>query len=276
MDFDTRAAILKPSIEPHWDDQAKEAIKSRWASVRQSLIPEFGERDIDTKLDSFAEIGTKPVSVLSYHNDFFHQVRQAYVLGACYPALVGACALGERILNHLIQDLRQFYVRTPRYKHVSRKDSFNDWSTPIDTLEDWEVLLPAAVIEFRALMQLRHRSIHFNITTYDTVKGDALAAILHMRSIIEHQFGSFSAAPWFISGTIGHAFIKKEFENNAFVRTYFLPKCPFVGPLFGMALTKDGWEIYDRKSYGKGAWTDEEFARQYNERDPEKVVHSIC
>ena len=173
-------------------------------------------------LDSFAEIGTKPVSVLSYHNDFFHQVRQAYVLGACYPALVGACALGERILNHLILDLRQFYVRTPRYKHVSRKDSFNDWSTPIDTLEDWEVLLPAAVIEFRALMQLRHRSIHFNITTYDTVKGDALAAILHMRSIIEHQFGSFSAAPWFISGTIGHAFVKKEFENNAFVRTYFL------------------------------------------------------
>ena len=176
-----------------------------------------------------------------------------------------ASAVCDRVLaDHRVDD----------EEHLVGLDSVSQM--PIDTLEDWEVLLPAAVIEFRALMQLRHRSIHFNITTYDTVKGDALAAILHMRSIIEHQFGSFSAAPWFISGTIGHAFIKKEFENNAFVRTYFLPKCPFVGPLFGMALTKDGWEIYDRKSYGKGAWTDEEFARQYNERDPEKVVHSIC
>ena len=108
MDFDTRAAILNPNIEDRWDDRAKEAIESRWASVRQSLIPEFGERDIDTKLESFAAIGTKPVSVLSYHNNFFHQVRQAYVSGAWYPALVGACALGERILNHLILDMHQF------------------------------------------------------------------------------------------------------------------------------------------------------------------------
>ena len=219
MDFDTRAAILNPNIEDRWDDRAKEAIESRWASIRQSLIPEFGERDIDTKLESFAAIGTKPVSVLSYHNNFFHQVRQAYVSGAWYPALVGACALGERILNHLILDLRQFYLDTPQYKHVARKDSFNDWSIPIDTLEDWGVLLPGAVIDFRALMRLRHRSIHFNVITYDTVKGDALSAILHLRSIIEQQFGSFSKAPWFIAGTIGHVFIKKELERNPFVRT---------------------------------------------------------
>lgn len=56
---------------------------------------------------------------------------------ADYPALVGACALGERILNHLILDLRGAYAHTPEYKRVHRKDSFDDWRVPIDTLAAW-------------------------------------------------------------------------------------------------------------------------------------------
>jgi hypothetical protein len=211
--------------------------------------------------------------VLAHHNLLFHQVRQSFVIGSYYPALVGACALGERILNHLIIDLRDFYRATPEYRRVHRKNSFDDWRLPIDTLEAWGVLLPAAATEFRELMPLRHRSIHFNVSTYSTLRDDALAAILNMRTIIEQQFGTFALRPWFIEGTLGHVFIRKSYEVHPFIRTYFLPRCPFVGPLFAMRHGPNGWKFFDLADYGPGEWSDEEFALQYNERDPDAVVN---
>lgn len=54
--------------------------------------------------------------------------------------------------------------------------------------------------------------------------------------------------------------------------TFFIPRCPFVGPLFGMEHAEGGWDISDVPDHGDGAWSDKEFAREYNERDPEKVM----
>jgi hypothetical protein len=76
-------------------------------------------------------------TVLAYHNQFFDQARRSFVIGAYYPALVSACALGERILNHLILDLRGFYKNKPEYRQVYRKESFDNWQIPVDTLEAW-------------------------------------------------------------------------------------------------------------------------------------------
>jgi hypothetical protein len=169
--------------------------------------------------------------------------------------------------------MRPFFEATPEYRRVNRKESFDNWDVPIDTLEVWEILLPEAVKEFRALKRLRHRSIHFNVSTYSTLRHDALAAILHMRIIIEQQFGSFALRPWFIAGTLGHVFIRKSFETHPFVMKYFIPRCPFVGPLFGMGQTEvGGWEVFDVPDYGDGDLTDEEFACRYNERDPSQVL----
>jgi hypothetical protein len=272
MDFDTRAVTLDLEIEDDWDDQVKDSHKASKAAIRQGLIVEFGELAIEAKVENFRAIGTKPFSVLSYHNALYHQIRQSYVIGAYYPALVGACSLGERILNHLILDLREFYVVSPEYRRVGRKSSIDDWGIAIKTLEAWNVLVPGAAEEFRRLMPLRHRSVHFTMGTDTKLREDALAAVLHMRTIIEQQFGSFANRPWFIPGTKGHVFIRKQFEDNPFVKTYFLPNCPFVGPLFGMAQGEQGWEVLDLPSYGAGEWTDEEFAKHYNERDPKNVV----
>jgi len=274
MDFDSRAMDLEP-IPDHWAVEVKEAHRANRDATKQSLIRELGEHAIDAKIANLLAIGTKPMSVLSYHNAFFEQVRNAFVSEQYYPALIGACSLGERILNHLILDMRPHFKATPEYQRVYRKDSFDDWNVPIDTLEAWNVLLPEALTEFRALRPLRHRSIHFNVSTYETLREDALAAILHLRTIIEQQFGSFAVRPWFIPGTLGHAFIRKSFEANPFVATYFIPRCPFVGPLFGMAPGRSGWEVYDVPDYGDGSCTDEEFAQRYNERDPLKVVTEL-
>jgi hypothetical protein len=275
MDFDTRALSLSQEINEKWEPAVQEMHRDNRERTRLGLIQQFGEHAIELKIENFIAIETKPMSVLAYHNAFYEQVRRAFVMADYYPALVGACALGERILNHLMIDMRGWFKDRPEYKHVYRKDSFADWDVAIDTLLAWEIMLEPAAEAFKKLKTIRNRSIHFNPETYSQLREDALAAILEMRTIIDQQFGTFAVRPWFIRGTKGHVFIRKEWEGHPFVRTYFVPNCPYVGPLFGMAHDGRGqWSAMDKSDYGDGKWTDEEFAREYNERDPDKVVSS--
>jgi hypothetical protein len=272
LDFDTRAhAFDEPG--PGWSEDSVRLHLEARQQVRDGLAMQFGGDRLETKVADFIALKSKPFSVLAYHNHFFEQVRAAFVLGAYYPALVGACALGERILNHLVLDLRSFYASTPAFKKVHRKASFDDWRVAIEALESWGVLLPAAVTEFRALMRLRHRSIHFNVSTYATLRDDALAAILHLREIIDQQFTTFGNRPWFIKGTAGLLFIQQSWESDPFIRTYFLPTCPFVGPYVAISFA-NGLTFHDHPDYGDGAWTDEEFGAAYTARTPEQLAPS--
>jgi hypothetical protein len=270
MDFDTRAFVFEEPGDG-WDEEPKRLHLANRERAKAGLVREFGELFSERKLENFVAIGTKPFSVLSYHNEFFDQVRRAFVIGAYYPALVGACALGERILNHLILDLRDFYKSTPEYKRVYKKDSFDNWQVPIDVLETWGVLLPKAVQEFRALKALRHKSVHFNAGTYAALREDSLTAIQHMREIIEQQFTSFGDRPWFIKGTRGFVFIKREWEENPFVKSFYLPSCPFVGPYFAISFER-GLQYIDHTDYGDGEWTDEEFAAVFEARSPDQLA----
>lgn len=270
MDFDTRCYLFEEPGE-NWDETPRRLHFENRERVRAGLASEFGSHELDSKISNFVAIGSKPFSIVSYHNTLFDQVRRAFVVGAYYPALIGACALGERILNHLILDLRDSYRHTAEYRTVARKDSFDDWTKVINTLEAWRVLLPRAVDEFRALMPLRHRSVHFNVSTYNTLREDALAAVLHVREIIDQQFTAFGARPWFIEGTRGLIFIRRECEEDPFVRAFYLPTCPFVGPHVAISF-QHGLHFYDRNDYGDGDWSDEEFAAAYEKRSPDDVV----
>jgi hypothetical protein len=223
-DFDTRSIFLTTTIEDDWDDLAKTLWTENRAKIREELRREYGEWRLEDKITNYIAIGTKPFSILAYHNSFYGQVRRSFVMGAYYPALTGTCALGERILNHLILDLRKHYKGNPEYRRVYKKQSFDDWRRAIDTLEAWDVLLPSVLIEFRALQTIRRRSIHFNVGTYSTLRHDSLAAMLHMRKIIEQQFGTHGLQSWFIPGTPGQTFLKKEYESNPFISTYFCAK----------------------------------------------------
>lgn len=274
MDFDSRALSLDPNIPDGWDEEVKRLHLENLVNARAGMVAEFGEHAIDAKIANFIALGPKPFSVLAHHNALFHQVRQAFVIGAYYPALVGACALGERILNHLVLDMRDHFKGTPQYRKVYRKDSFDDWRLPIDTLQSWRILLPEAVPALRALMNLRHRSIHFNPATTENLRDEALSAIGHVGAVIEQQFASHALRPWFIPNTLGHVFIRKAWETHPYVLTYYIPHCPFVGPLFGMAHGPAGWELFDSNDYGDGELSDEEFAAAYNDRDPAQVASS--
>ena len=59
--------------------------------------------------------------------------------------------------------------------------------------------------------------------------------------VIEYQFGAFGCRPWFIEGTLGMCFIKKDWEAHPFISKYYLPLCPKVGHLFTWMHTDTGW-----------------------------------
>jgi hypothetical protein len=138
-DFDARATNLKMEIQDSWEER----IKARWnttqESIKEGLIAEYGTISAFKKIENFIELDASPISLIAFHNKFLRQVRSAYVIGSYYAALTGACALGERILNHLVLRLRDYFKATDEYKKVYRKDSFDNWDLAINTLEAWGV-----------------------------------------------------------------------------------------------------------------------------------------
>lgn len=277
FDFDARANILADEPKESWSQEAKVQWQTSRDSLIESLKREFGAHDIDRKVADFAALGTKPFSIIAHHNALFDQVRSAFVSGGYYAALTSACALGERILNHLVLDLRDAYKASPSYRHVCRKDSFDRWPTAIDALVEWDVLLPGPASEFRDLEKLRHRSIHFNPETTSRLREDALQAIGHVRSIIDGQFASIGLQPWFIEGILGASFIKREWEDRPFVAQYYLQRNVCVGPFHSIEQGVGGWRFVDHPDYGVfgvDSLTDEQFKDLFNNSDPSTRARS--
>lgn len=193
-----------------------------------NLISEFGELHKDKKIENFIALNTKPFSILAFHNRFFAQIINSFIIGAYYPSLTGTCALGERILNYLLLTLRDDYKITPEYKKVSNKDSFDDWTIPIKTLEAWDILLPDVVENFLKLKEMRNKAIHFRPETDHNDRELALRAINCIKAIIGSQFSSWGPQPWFITEIPGEIYIKQSWEEKPFIKKIYLPNCSLV------------------------------------------------
>lgn len=269
-DMDFRAAQLSRQIDEAWEPNVQDLHRRNYEQTVQSFVREFGEWNLEAKLQNFIELGNGPFSVIAFHNTFFRQVRYAFVIGSYYPGLTGACALGERVLNLLVLNLREFYRSTPEYKKVYRKSSFDNWQLAIDTLETWGVLLPNAAANFRALARIRNQAIHFNPATDHNDRELALTAIRTLSQIIDEQFTVFGRRPWFIPGTPGVSFIRKESEIDPFVRTLYLPNCALVGSYHTLEFeaTPDGTKciVHDDYDYEPIEVSDEQFAELFNAR----------
>ena len=117
FDFDSTPLNLRDP-EEHWDEQVKRQYIDSRDQMVERLKLEHGTRYIGDIVKNTVDLGPKSMSILSYHNTLHEQSRRAFVLGAYYPALVAACALGERILNHLVLDLRHRFMSSPHYKKI--------------------------------------------------------------------------------------------------------------------------------------------------------------
>jgi hypothetical protein len=198
--------------------------------LQQDFFHEFGRDKSDVKLKNFKDLGPTHFSIVAFHNRFLRQIQTSFVMEAYYPALTAACALGERVLNHLLISLRDDFRGSPQFKEVYRKDSFDDWTKAIDVLESWEVLLPEAVNQYRELYRLRVQAIHFRPDLDLDAREPALKAIKTLKAIIDSQFSGFGTQPWFITQVPGEIYIKNDWVSNPFVRRIYLPNCCLVGP----------------------------------------------
>ncbi len=260
LDFDARATILGMEIGEHWEESIKELQRTNHAQIRAGLRFQFGEADAARKEADFMALGPAPFSVLAFHNKFFAQVRSSFVLGAYYPALTAACALGERVLNHLVLSLRDSFRETKEFKKVAGKESFDNWMVTIGVLRAWEVLLPPAADSFERLGTIRNRAIHFTPATEKNDRSLALDAIRQLSDVIERQFAG-RGLPWFMHEVPGVTFVKKSFEDSPFVRAVVLPSCQLVGPLHEMRYEEGRVVADDQHEYDDREITDDEFAR---------------
>lgn len=259
LDFDCRATALRQEIHDEWKEQVKEHHRQTKQQIEEELIRQFGTLISKYKLQNFIDLDNKPFSVIAFHNQFFEQVRVAFIMGAYYPALTGACALGERILNHLMLTLREDYRETPEYKSIHRKSSFDDWGLAISTLESWGVLLPQAVEDYRLLMDKRHKALHFRPETDQNPRQLALEAINCLQRIVGEQFSGFGPQPWFITGIPGEIYIKKEWELHPFIQKIYLPNGALVGYQHRIKSMMPKIKINDNFPYEDREVSDDEF-----------------
>jgi hypothetical protein len=275
--FDSRPLALQSEISNDWDPQIRAQHWAARLSTIDVVRTEFGDRDLDHKVAEFAALGVEPFSVVGYHNVYFRQVRRAFVGGDTYPALVGCCALGERILNHLIQDLREDYKSTPEYKTVYNKDSFDDWTRAIEVLDAWGVLLPEVVTGFHELRAIRNGAVHFRPELNQDARDQALSAIKTLSDIIERQFGAIGERPWYF-GNGGETYIRGDAESEPFVRKFVVPTGTLVGPMYRLEFNFDAYqfEVIDVGDAGPSTGTDDEFLALRSSGSSAPIAASEC
>jgi hypothetical protein len=256
FDFDTRVFTLD-KIQDDWDEQVKQSHRDNQDRLISELKAEYGERDFEIKLANFKELGAKPFSVLAFHNRFLAQSRRAFVHGQYYPALTAISALGERILNHLVIGLRNEYKSHPRYKHIYRKNSFDDWTLPIDVLFEWGIFSPEVAASFRALKEKRNYALHFNLSTELNDRKLAFEAIKNLEEIVSCQFSATGNLPWLLFSP-GECYIKKEYEHLPFIKLVYLPNCVYLSYKH-TTIRALPWEFKDDENYANQDISDEKF-----------------
>lgn len=260
MDFDSRSTILAHEIGEHWEEGVKQLWIQNKDNIKEGLLYGYGISHYKQKRQNFVDLKAKPFSVIAFHNTFLSDCRDAFTIGAYYPALTGVCALGERILNHLVLLLRDDYKATPEYKSVYRKDSFDNWKLAIDTLSAWDVLLPKVVDAYRKLEIIRNKAIHFRPETETNDRELALEAIHLLQEIVQDQFGAFGTQPWFIQTIPGEAYIKKAYQAVPFIKKVYLPNCVLVGSKHNLENVNGSWVAHDDFVYEATDISDEQFA----------------
>lgn len=245
--IDTVRNILAADLPPN-------ALAREKAEIAQWLSSKYGVKGISEKVGRYLEIRVPSFVVVTEFHDMLREVHDAYVSGYFYPALTGACCIGERIFNILILRLRDHYRALPSYKHVHRRDSFDNWDKAIDTLLKWGVLPAEIETNYRRLARLRHTSVHFN--PLSELRLHARDAVHEAMTITDRLFG---LRPDFLF-IAGHIFIKRGKESDPVVREFYVPSSLRVGYRYDIQNGPEGeMVVVDDNEYEDRDVSDEEF-----------------
>ncbi|MFH1559910.1 MAG: hypothetical protein ABID84_00640 [Chloroflexota bacterium] len=247
--IDTRRNSFLPGMS-----RAEEAVMRH--ELRQELEIEFGARDIDAKVERFLEASPPWIRPIWPNLNPEHEIYNAYVLGAYYPALVGACCLGEAILNELVVRLREHFKNTPSYKKVYRKDSFQDWDLAISVLLEWEVFDTTLADSYRQLSTLRKQAAHPKVLS--DVQSKSKEALKLYSGMMNKLFGPGENVVFWCPGEM---YIKREKETDPLVIEFFIPSCDYVGFKHTIRLVNGGMQYVDFDDYEDKFVDDAEFRR---------------
>lgn len=265
LTFDARNTTLEHEIGDDWDPDIQKQWRSNQASIRMGLLGELGTVGGESKIENYVLMGSAPWSIIFRHNQMLAQIRGAFAHGDFYPALLGACGLGERLLNELLNVLRSDYLNHPATtRRIRNGDVITHWGTAVDVLRRWGVLPDELAAHFRDLEAQRHRSVHFDEALAVAEREPALQAVHLIQRIIAGLFTPHGGPPTFIRDTLGASFFSLEAEEVPLVKRVFLPHSALLSPAHRMYpnMTPSGyeWIIVDNADYDPTPLTDEQFA----------------
>jgi hypothetical protein len=232
--------------------------------IIQQLRGKYGEADFDAKLKRFLEFDSPNVRLVTEYHQLLEQVADSYILGQYFPALTGACCLGEKIFNVLILTLRDHFKHSRFYKRIHRKDFVQDWDLAIDVLSEWDIVGDSLREDYIKLKDVRHASIHPKYIA--DFHDQAFFALQHIMNVTHGLFGLRNDVFFWVPG---EPYIRKDKEPDPLVKEFFVPNCKLVGYKHSVrlraALPQSVGFIYDDPyEYENREITDEEF-RQLRE-----------
>ena len=264
LTFDTRNVMLDQEIGADWEPRVQRQWEANQAAIRMGLLAEHGTVDGEAKIENYRAMGAAPWSVVFEHNALLAQIRSSFTHGDFYPALVGACALGERIYTELISVLRDDYVNHPATTRRIRRGDRPEWNSAIEVLRGWG-LLPEAVDEAYAELKMRRdASVHCDPVVRAGEREPALEALHLAQEIVAGMFAPIGGPPRFIAGVAGGSFLSLEAEQDPIVKRVFLPRSALLSPAHRMLPSETPvsieWTIIDDPDYAPATLTDDEFA----------------
>lgn len=174
---------------------------------------------------------------------------------------MGAGALAERILNHLLIDLADDCA-SDEDRAVIEHDRSPTYGTALRILKRWEVLEPEAVERFDLLRHKRNSLVHFSVEFYEDSRGQSLDAVTALRDALDAQFGVFVQRR-LIPGTPGAMYVRKHVENEPFFKRYMAPVAFYVSPRHRLDHdpSTNYWTVGAEEPVDAEVTTDEEFVR---------------
>jgi hypothetical protein len=255
--------VLDLVIQDDWEPDNKALWEENQRQVQAGLVAELGPMNAEQKLDNYRAMGPAPWSVVFSHTILLRQIRGAFAHGDYFPALVGACALGERMLHQLVHALRSDYQNHPGTTKAVRSGKLkNEWGSLIAVLHSWQVLSDQSAEVYRRLEGYRHQAVHFDADLEASKREPALTALLALQEIVEQVF-SPHGAPRCIPDTPGVSFIALQAEREPLVQRVYVPNCVLVSPAHYVEsdpASPTGWTVYDDPAVACEPLSDEEFA----------------
>lgn len=256
--WDGRAMILPEDDKPILDPIQMKNVNQ----IKQDILNTYGGIDFDKKLKRFKESGYLNMSMMNEHNRLILNIRDSYISGYYYPALVGSCALGERILNDLILKLRPFFPISED-KQIHKKDAFTNWEQMTNALISWNIIGETEEEKFLKLKDLRSFSIHYDPKLHSNLAERAKEALSLVSEVNHLIFSAMLSEKYRIAGTKGVTFVRKDQENHPFVKTYILPHCIYVGPKHKFVNLLDYPPQFTDDEYPDVQISDEEYATYF-------------